>query len=136
MLTFFNGVVLIFLLFAEQKRKKSKSPVPFIPYEDRAEKALDGIYKCCISKETIVDEEDARLLTIMLQGVFPGADKEEIEKIVQDKLARIKDGRDQSLENVQKENAQSAVISDSLAGDVGLAPSEVLGEGQSVVKST
>jgi hypothetical protein len=112
--------------------------VPFIPYEDRAEKALDGICKCCIGKANTVDEEDARLLTIMLQGVFPGADKEEIARIVSDKLARIKDGSDPCLENAKKGSSDP---DDSSGKEVDSSPNEVLEEEEeeeeeNVVKSS
>ncbi|MCO5577271.1 hypothetical protein L7F22_031098 [Adiantum nelumboides] len=75
---------------ATVKRKKSKSPVPFVPYEARAEKALEAICKCCIGKVEI-DEVDADLLIRILQGVFPGGDKEEIERLVRDKVRLVEE---------------------------------------------
>lgn len=64
-----------------QKRKKTKSSVPFVPYEARAEKASEAICKCCIGKLNI-EEDDTKLLTCILQAVFPVANKEEVERLV------------------------------------------------------
>ncbi|GLJ31135.1 hypothetical protein SUGI_0623900 [Cryptomeria japonica] len=71
---------------ALSKRAKSKTPVPEIPIEARAERALEAICKCSMGSDMIEEEEDARLLNIMLCAVFPTADKAEIEKTVWSRL--------------------------------------------------
>lgn len=43
--------------------------------EIRAEKALDAIYVCCFGRDPI-EEEDERLLSIMLNAVFPTVGQE------------------------------------------------------------
>ncbi|KAH7447540.1 hypothetical protein KP509_01G110900 [Ceratopteris richardii] len=94
---------------ASKKRKKSNSPVPFVPYEARAEKALDAICKCCISKPTI-DEEDAVLLTTILQGVFPGGDKNEIETLVRIKLSQTESESTESSDKGEEYNDDSDML--------------------------
>lgn len=64
-----------------QKRAKSKNPVPQIPMEIRAEKALEAIYVCSYGKDPI-EEEDERLLCTILNAVFPTVGRKEIERIV------------------------------------------------------
>ncbi|KAH9322402.1 hypothetical protein KI387_017041 [Taxus chinensis] len=71
---------------ATSKRAKSKTPLPEIPMEARAEKALEAICKCCLGNNVIKEEEDARLLSTMLCAVFTTADKAEIEKSVWSRL--------------------------------------------------
>lgn len=66
---------------ASAKRAKSKSSLPEVPVEARAAKALEAICKCCIDSD-VIEEEEARLLCIMLCAVFPSADKAEIERTV------------------------------------------------------
>lgn len=80
----FNGL----MNEAAERRRLSKSPTPFVPYEACAAKALDAICLCCIGRPNI-DEEDRKLLTIMLQSVFPAADKAEIERLVSDKVLGV-----------------------------------------------
>lgn len=62
--------------------------------ELRAQKALDAIYICCFGKDPI-EEEDERLLTIMLSAVFPSVQRTEIEKIVKEKIERVVDGSEE-----------------------------------------
>lgn len=64
-----------------QKRAKSKNPVPLIPMEIRAEKALEAIYVCCFGQDPI-KEEDERLLYTILNAVFPTVGRKEIERII------------------------------------------------------
>ena len=74
-------VILEFEILFLQKREKSKSSLPDVPIESREAKALEAICKWCIDSD-VIDEEDARLLCIMLYAVFPSADKAEIERTV------------------------------------------------------
>lgn len=59
--------------------------------EIRAEKALEAIYVCCFGKDPI-EEEDERLLQIILLAVFPSVQKPEIERIVKDKSKKVAEG--------------------------------------------
>ncbi|KAM7280342.1 hypothetical protein ACFE04_007476 [Oxalis oulophora] len=81
---------------ASEKRVKLNIPAPKIPLEIRAEKALEAIYVCCFSRDPI-EEEDERLLNIMLAAVFPTVDKSEIQRIVSEKATRIAEGTDESI---------------------------------------
>ncbi|KAI5064991.1 hypothetical protein GOP47_0019686 [Adiantum capillus-veneris] len=89
---------------AMKKRQKSKSAVPFVPYEARAEKALEAICKCCIGKQDI-DEEDAELLICMLQGIFPAGDKAEIERSVRCKVRPVEDELSESSDEEKDTDA-------------------------------
>lgn len=120
---------------ATKKRKLSKSPVPFVPYEARAEKALDGICKCCIG-ESSIEEEDARLLTTILQGVFPAADKGAIEKLVRDKVALAEDTSFQGSEKVTKESDENMEQASILESDTVVEFEEMLEEQQGVLEAT
>ena len=62
--------------------------------ELRAQKALDAIYICCFGKDPI-EEEDERLLTIMLSAVFPSVQRTEIERLVKEKTERVVDGSEE-----------------------------------------
>ena len=55
------------------------------------EKSLEAIYVCCFGKDPI-EEEDERILNIMLCAVFPSVGKAEISRIVKDKAERIAQG--------------------------------------------
>lgn len=59
----------------------------------RAEKALDAIHVCCIGKD-VMEEEDEELLSIILNAVFPTVGRQEIERIVREKAARVANGTD------------------------------------------
>lgn len=59
--------------------------------EARVEKAVEAIYVCCFGTEPI-EEEDERLLNIMLRTVFPGVDKAEISRIVKDRATKVSEG--------------------------------------------
>lgn len=78
-----------------QRRSKLKVASPNIPMEIRAEKALEAIYICCFGKDPI-EEEDERLLTIMLNAVFPLVKQQELQKIVQDKARKVAEGGDEN----------------------------------------
>lgn len=56
--------------------------------EVRAEKAMDAIYVCCFGRDPI-EEEDERLLCVMLTAVFPSIGQEGIERIVKDKVKKV-----------------------------------------------
>lgn len=59
--------------------------------EIRVEKAIDGIYVCCFGKDS-VEEEDERLLTTMLSAVFPTVKRQEIQCIVRNKAEKVAAG--------------------------------------------
>lgn len=62
--------------------------------EVRAEKALEAIYVCCFGRDPI-EEEDERLLSIMLNAVFPTTGQQEIERIVKEKMKRVAEGSEE-----------------------------------------
>ncbi|CAI9763202.1 unnamed protein product [Fraxinus pennsylvanica] len=62
------------------KRAKLRAPVPSILMEVRAEKALEAIYVCCFGIDPLEEEDDERLLSIMLNAVFPTVGWPRIEK--------------------------------------------------------
>lgn len=74
-----------------QKRTKLKSELPEIPMEVRVEKALEAIYVCCFGRDPI-EEEDVRLLSIMLTAVFPSIGKSGIERIVNKMAKQVAEG--------------------------------------------
>lgn len=76
---------------AREKRSRSKGEATTIPMEARVEKAVEAIYVCCFGTEPI-EEEDERLLNIMLRTVFPGVDKAEISRIVKDRATKVSEG--------------------------------------------
>jgi len=55
------------------------------------EKALEAIYVCCFSRDPI-QEEDVRLLCIMLNAVFPSIGKSEIDRMVTSMAKQVADG--------------------------------------------
>ncbi|KAJ0245773.1 Photosystem I assembly factor PSA3 [Hirschfeldia incana] len=76
---------------ARQRRAKLNVAAPTIPMELRVEKALEGIYACCFRRGAI-EEEDEKLLQVMLTAVFPSVDKSEIERIIKEKAKRVAEG--------------------------------------------
>lgn len=62
--------------------------------EIRAEKALEAIYVCCFGKD-LMEEEDEKLLCIILHAVFPTVGQQEVERIVKDKAKRVADGTEE-----------------------------------------
>lgn len=62
--------------------------------EVRAEKAMEAIYVCCFGRDPI-EEEDERLLTVMLKAVFPTVGQAQIESIIKDKIKRIEEGSEE-----------------------------------------
>ncbi|KAG6742807.1 hypothetical protein POTOM_053747 [Populus tomentosa] len=78
----------------KEKRAKTKTAAPDIPMEVRAEKALEAIYVCCYGKD-IIEEEDERLLNVMLSSVFQSVEQREIQRIVAEKARKVADGSDE-----------------------------------------
>lgn len=76
------------LIFTTQKRAKLRTSAPAIPMDVRAEKALEAIYVCCFGRDP-VEEDDERLLSIMLNAVFPTVGQPGIEKIVKEKIKKL-----------------------------------------------
>lgn len=74
-----------------QRRAKVKAAASEIPMEVRAEKALEAIYVCCFGRDPI-EEDDERLLRIILNAVFPSVGQSEIERIVSAKAKQIAEG--------------------------------------------
>ncbi|XP_071693199.1 photosystem I assembly factor PSA3, chloroplastic [Rutidosis leptorrhynchoides] len=76
---------------AREKRAKINAPTPTIPMEARVEKALDAIHVCCFGRDPI-EEEDVRVLCIMLKVVFPSVKQEDIDKLVKAKAEKVAEG--------------------------------------------
>lgn len=76
---------------ARERRAKMRAPTPSIPMELRVEKALDGIYVCCFENDPI-EEEDVKLLVVMLSAVFPTVNRSEMERIIKEKAKKVDEG--------------------------------------------
>lgn len=101
-----------FIILMDQalaKRAKSKSSLPDIPVEAKAAKALEAICKCCIDND-VIEEEDARLLCIMLCAVFPSADKAEIERTVWSRVKQSSADEEISNETNEQQTEESTVL--------------------------
>lgn len=61
--------------------------------EIRAEKALEAIHVCCFGRDPI-EEEDEKLLAVILSAVFPTVGRTDVERIVKEKAKRVADGTD------------------------------------------
>ncbi|KAG0456133.1 hypothetical protein HPP92_023921 [Vanilla planifolia] len=85
---------------AKQKRAKLRSAAPEIPMEVRVEKAVEAIYVCCFGKDPI-EEEDAKLLCVMLNAVFPSVGRAEIEERVNSIAAQIAEGQRPSFSELK-----------------------------------
>ncbi|CAN0904374.1 Photosystem I assembly factor PSA3, chloroplastic [Linum grandiflorum] len=79
---------------AKERRSKMKAAAPFVPMEVRLEKAVDAIYICCFDKDPI-EEEDKKLLGVMLPAVFPSINRQEIDRIIEAKGIRVGQGMDE-----------------------------------------
>lgn len=77
---------------AKEKRAKLKASSPEIPIEVRVEKAFEAIYICCFGKDPI-EEEDKRLLGVMLNAVFPSVERSAIGRIVESVAEGIAEGK-------------------------------------------
>lgn len=91
-----------------QRRAKLKAATPIIPLEIRIEKALEGIYLCCFGKDPI-EEEDERLLNVMLKAVYPSVEQSEIQRIVKDKAQKVGEGSDEGSVREPKPLSKEAV---------------------------
>lgn len=74
-----------------QKGVKLKAPIPEIPMEVRVEKALEAVYVCSFGRDPI-EEEDERLLLIMLNVVFLSVEKSEMNMMVGALAKQVADG--------------------------------------------
>lgn len=92
-------------MFTTQKRAKLRASSPAIPMEIRAEKALEAIYICCFGGDPI-EEDDERLLSIMLNAVFPSIGQPVIEKIVKDEIKRAAEIKFPKSKTLSKEAVQ------------------------------
>ncbi|KAL6006955.1 Proteasome subunit alpha type-3 [Asimina triloba] len=91
---------------SKERRKKSNTSAPEIPMEIRVEKALEAIYICCFGMDPI-EEEDQRLLRIMLNSVFPTVGLSEIERIVGTKAKQVAEGENMpEPKRLSKESVQ------------------------------
>lgn len=93
---------------ARERRARLKAAPPTIPMEIRVEKALDAIYVCCFGKDAIEDE-DERLLIIMLSAVFPLVKQPEIQRMVKDKRQRVEEGVEEDFVSQEKPLPKEAV---------------------------
>lgn len=75
--------------------------------ELRVEKALEGIYACCF-RRGLIEEEDEKLLQVMLIAVFPSVEKSEIERIIKEKATRVAEGGEE--ENVMAKRLPKEAI--------------------------
>ncbi|CAM8899799.1 unnamed protein product [Rhodiola kirilowii] len=78
---------------ARERRAKLNLATPTIPMDIRVEKAVDAIYVCCFTRG-LIEEEDERLLTIMLSAVFPSVKRPEIQRIIKEKAKKVAQGID------------------------------------------
>ncbi|KAK6928319.1 hypothetical protein RJ641_006910 [Dillenia turbinata] len=76
---------------AKERRTKLNVAAPTIPMELRAEKALEAICLCCFGKDPI-EEEDERLLNIMLCAIFQSVGQQEMVRIIKDTTKRVAEG--------------------------------------------
>ncbi|KAK1298012.1 hypothetical protein QJS10_CPB14g00156 [Acorus calamus] len=72
----------------KERRAKLKSANPEIPMEIRAAKALEAIHVCCFGKGPIEDE-DVRLLRVILNAVFPSVGQSKIDEMVDTKAKQV-----------------------------------------------
>lgn len=63
----------------------------------RTEKALEAIYVCCFGKKDQIEEEDSRLLSIILNAVFPTVGESAISEIISTKAKQVADGKNTSF---------------------------------------
>ncbi|KAI8541495.1 hypothetical protein RHMOL_Rhmol08G0065500 [Rhododendron molle] len=93
---------------AKEKRAKLNVQTPVVPMEARAEKALEAIYVCCFGRDPM-EEEDERLLCIMLNAVFPSVGQPEINRIVKDKATKVAEGGEDERAPEPKPLSEEAV---------------------------
>ncbi|KAM3286680.1 photosystem I assembly factor PSA3, chloroplastic [Capsicum chacoense] len=93
---------------AREKRAKLGAPAPKIPMEIRAEKALDAVHVCCFGRD-LIEEEDEKLLSTMLNAVFPTVGQQKVESIVKEKAKRVADGTEEIKYTEPKQLSKEAV---------------------------
>lgn len=93
---------------AKEKRAKLNVPTPVVPMEVRAEKALEAIYVCCFGRDPM-EEEDERLLCIILNAVFPSVGQPEVDRIVKEKARKVAEGGEDDRSPEQKPLSKEAV---------------------------
>ncbi|KAM3363961.1 photosystem I assembly factor PSA3, chloroplastic [Capsicum galapagoense] len=93
---------------AREKRAKLGAPTPKIPMEIRAEKALDAVHVCCFGRD-LIEEEDEKLLSTMLNAVFPTVGQQKVESIVKEKAKRVADGTEEIKYTEPKQLSKEAV---------------------------
>ncbi|XP_055804186.1 photosystem I assembly factor PSA3, chloroplastic [Solanum dulcamara] len=93
---------------AREKRAKLGAPAPTIPMELRAEKALEAIHVCCYGRD-LIEEEDEKLLSTMLNAVFPTVGQQKVEIIVKEKAMRVADGTEEIKYTEPKQLSKEAV---------------------------
>lgn len=93
---------------ARKKRSKLGAPAPTIPMEFRAEKALEAIHVCCYGRD-LIEEEDEKLLSTMLNAVFPTVGQQKVEIIVKEKAKRVADGTEDIKYTEPKQLSKEAV---------------------------
>lgn len=96
------------MILEVQRRARLKAAPPSIPMEIRAEKALDAIYVCCFGRDPIEDE-DERLLIIMLSSVFPSVKQPEMQRMIKDKRKRVEEGVEEEFVSQEKPLPKEAV---------------------------
>ncbi|XP_016561546.2 photosystem I assembly factor PSA3, chloroplastic [Capsicum annuum] len=93
---------------ARERRAKLGAPAPKIPMEIRAEKALDAVHVCCFGRD-LIEEEDEKLLSTMLNAVFPTVGQQKVESIVKEKAKRVADGTEEIKYTEPKQLSKEAV---------------------------
>ncbi|GAV74621.1 hypothetical protein CFOL_v3_18101 [Cephalotus follicularis] len=93
---------------ARERRAKLNVAAPTIPMEIRVEKALEAIYVCCFGKDPI-EEDDERLLIIMLSAVFPSVGQPEMQRIVKEKAKKVAQGKYDNMVPEPKPLSKEAV---------------------------
>lgn len=93
---------------AKEKRAKLNVPTPTVSMEVRAEKAVEAIYVCCFGKDPI-EEEDERLLCVMLNAVFPSVGQQEMTRIVKEKARKVAEGSEEDQVPEPKPLSKEAV---------------------------
>ncbi|KAJ3670820.1 hypothetical protein LUZ60_008246 [Juncus effusus] len=90
---------------AKEKRAKTNNPMPQIPMEIRVEKALEAIYVCCFGQDPI-EQEDIKLLSSILNAVFPSVGRKEVENIVRNVSKQINEGSKSNFPSPKKVSKQ------------------------------
>ncbi|XP_010528261.1 PREDICTED: uncharacterized protein LOC104805398 [Tarenaya hassleriana] len=93
---------------ARQRRAKLNVAAPKIPMELRVEKALEAIYVCCFGTG-LIEEEDEKLLKVMLSSVFLSVEQSEIQRIVKEKATRVEEGGESSVVPEPKRLSKEAI---------------------------